>query len=38
MHGGSMSANTLQGYVTALKTPPFTFDGRLLGWHLPNGA
>src|SRR5258708_3568363 len=36
MHGGSMPADTLQGYMTALMTPPFTFDGRLFGRHLPN--
>jgi flavorubredoxin len=38
MHGGSMPADTLQGYTTALRTQPFTFDGRLFGRHLPNGA
>jgi flavorubredoxin len=38
MHGGSMPADTLQGYMTALRTQPFTFDGRLFGRHLPNGA
>jgi flavorubredoxin len=38
MHGGSMPADTLPGYMAALRTQPFTFDGRLLGRHLPNGA
>ena len=38
MHGGSMPADTLQGYTTALRTQPFTFDGRLFGRRLPNGA
>jgi hypothetical protein len=31
MHGSSMTGDTLQGYMTALRTQPFTFDGRLLG-------
>jgi flavorubredoxin len=38
MHGGSMPADALQGYMTALRTQPFTFDGRLLGRDLPNGV
>jgi len=38
MHGGSLPADTLQGYTAALRTQPFTFDGRLFGRHLPNGA
>jgi hypothetical protein len=33
-----MPADTLEGYTTALRTHPFTFDGRLFGRHLPNGA
>jgi hypothetical protein len=37
MHGGSMPADTLKGYMTALRTQPFTFDSRLFGRHLPNG-
>jgi hypothetical protein len=38
MHGGSLPADTLQGYTTALKSLPFTFDGRLFGRHLPDSA
>ena len=38
MHGGSLPADTLQGYTTALRAQPFTFDGRLFGRHLPEGA
>jgi hypothetical protein len=37
MHGGSMPADTLQGYMTALRTQPFTFDGRLFGGIFPTG-
>jgi flavorubredoxin len=38
MHGGSLTADALPGYTTALRTPPFTFDGRLFGRQLPDGA
>ena len=38
MHGGSLPANALQGYTAALRSLPFTFDGRLFGRHLPDGA
>ena len=38
MHGGSMSADTLKGYTTALTTQPFAFDGRIFGRNLPDGA
>ena len=38
MHGGSLSADALPGYTMALRTLPFTFDGRLFGRQLPDGA
>ncbi len=38
MHGGSLPADALQGYMTALRTQPFTFDGQLFGRPIPNGA
>ena len=38
MHGGNLPADVLQGYTAALKSLPFTFDGRLFGRHLPDGA
>jgi hypothetical protein len=38
MHGGSLTADALPGYTAALRTLPFTFDGRLFGRQLPNGA
>ena len=38
MHGGSLPADALQSYMMALKTQPFTFDGRLFGRHLPQEA
>jgi flavorubredoxin len=31
MHGGSLPADTLPGYVHALRTESFAFDGRILG-------
>jgi flavorubredoxin len=38
MHGGSLDADTLQGYTTGLRTRPCTFDGRIFGRRLPDGA
>ena len=38
VHGGSLPADALQGYTTALKSLPFTFDGRLFGRQVPDGA
>jgi hypothetical protein len=32
-----MRADTVQGYMTALRTQPFIFDGRLSGRHFPMG-
>ncbi len=37
MHGGSLTADALPGYTIALRTLPFTFDGRLFGRQLPDG-
>jgi flavorubredoxin len=31
MHGGSMTTPTLAKFIQALRTQPFTYDGRLLG-------
>jgi hypothetical protein len=38
MHGGSLTADVLAGYTAALRTLAFTFDGRLFGRQLPDGA
>src|SRR5262249_48845858 len=38
MHDGSLTADALPGYTTALRTLPFIFDGRLFGRQLPDGA
>jgi hypothetical protein len=38
MHGDSLPADVLTGYRAALRNLPFTFDGRLLGRQLPQGA
>ena len=38
MHGRSLSTDALPGYTMALRTLPFTFDGRLFGRQLPAGA
>jgi flavorubredoxin len=35
MHGGSVPAEALPGYVAALREEPFAFDGRLFGRALP---
>jgi flavorubredoxin len=35
MRGGSLPADALPGYVQALRTEPFAFDGRILGRALP---
>lgn len=35
MHGGSLASDTLPGYVRALRTEPFAFDGRIFGRTLP---
>jgi flavorubredoxin len=35
MHGGSLPAAILPGYVQALRTEPFAFDGRVFGRPLP---
>jgi hypothetical protein len=37
MHGGSLRADTLPGYTAALRTLPFTFDGKIFGRQLPDG-
>ena len=36
MHGGSLPGEMLSRYIGALRTQPFTFDGRLFGRHLPD--
>ena len=36
MHGGSLRADTLPGYTAALRTLPFTFDGKIFGRQLPD--
>jgi hypothetical protein len=38
MHGGSLPADVLPGYTAALRSLPFTFDGRLFGRQLPDGT
>jgi len=38
MHGGSLPADVLPGYIAALRTLPFAFDGRLFGRQLPGGV
>jgi hypothetical protein len=38
MHGGSLPAEALQGYTVALRSVPFTFDGRIFGRQVPDGA
>ncbi|HUE47347.1 MAG TPA: hypothetical protein VMO81_13945 [Aestuariivirgaceae bacterium] len=38
MHGGSLLGETLPRYIGALRTRPFTFDGRLFGRQLPGWA
>jgi len=35
MHGGSLPSDILPGYVHALRTEPFVFDGRIFGRALP---
>ena len=35
MHGGSLRGETLPRYIAALRSQPFTFDGRLFGRQLP---
>lgn len=35
MHGGSLTAETLDRYIAALRTQPLAFDGRLFGRQLP---
>jgi flavorubredoxin len=35
MHGGSLTSDVLPGYVHALRTEPFVFDGRVFGRMLP---
>jgi hypothetical protein len=37
MHGGAMTGETLAHYIAALRTQPFTYDGRLFGRMLPVG-
>ena len=36
MHGGSMTGDTLAGYIAALRTHPFTYEGKVLGRMLPS--
>jgi flavorubredoxin len=31
MHGGSMTGETLKGFISALRTQPFVYEGKLLG-------
>jgi hypothetical protein len=38
MHGGSLGSETLPRYLSALRSQPFTFDGRLFGRQLPEWA
>jgi len=38
MHGGSLPADGLPGYTAALRSRPFTFDGRPFGRQLPDGT
>ena len=38
MHGGSVPADVLPGYTAALRSLPFTFDGRIFGRRLPDGT
>lgn len=35
MHGGSLPAEAVPGYIEALRNEPFAFDGRLMGRALP---
>lgn len=37
MHGGSLTRDSLQYFVRALRQEPFAFEGRLLGRELPAG-
>jgi flavorubredoxin len=35
MHGGSMTGQTLAGYIAALRSQPFIYEGKLFGRPVP---